>query len=253
MKKTGRLCLIAVFLCLAVPLIASAGSSKEITVSAAISLKNAFEEIGRLSGSKYGIKCVFNFGASGNLAKQIAGGAPVDVFASAAQKDMDDVNKQGLIVAGTRADFAAGGIVLIVSAGATIPLKSFEGLRAAKIEKIAIVNPTSPAGRYAEEVFSYYQILPDIKDKLIYTGNVRQVLDYVVRGEVDAGIVYATDAAVGSKEIRIVAAAPAAGHKPVVYPIAVVKGTKNETYAKAFISLVLSPEGKKILQKYGFK
>jgi molybdate transport system substrate-binding protein len=223
-------------------------------VSAAISLKNAFEEIGRLYESKYGTKCILNFGGSGALAKQSLGGAPVDVFASAAQKDMDDVDKQGLIVAGTRADFAANSIVLIVPSGATVPLKSFEGLRAAKIEKIAIVNPkTSPAGRYAEEVFSYYQILPSIKDKYIYTENVRQVLDYVARGEVDAGVVYATDAAVRSKDVKIIAAAPEASHKPVVYPIAVVKGAKNEADAKAFISLVLSPEGKKILQKHGFK
>jgi molybdate transport system substrate-binding protein len=254
MKKLGRLYLITVFLCLAVPLSAFAGSPKDITVSAAISLKNAFEEIGRLYGSKYGTKCVFNFGASGDLAKQIAGGAPVDVFASAAQKDMDDVDKQGHIVAGTRADFAANSVVLIVPAGAKTSLKSFEGLMAADIMKIAVGNPkTVPAGRYAEEVFGFYQMLSSIKDKLIYAENVRQVLDYVVRGEVDAGVVYATDAAAGSKEIRIIAAAPEASHKPVVYPIAAVKGTKSEADAKAFISLVLSQEGKKILQKYGFK
>jgi molybdate transport system substrate-binding protein len=254
MKKLRRLCLITVFLCLAVPLIALAGSTKDITVSAAISLKNAFEEIGRLYESKYGTKCVFNFGASGDLLKQIAGGAPVDVFASAAQKDMDDADKQGLIVTMTRADFAANRVVLIFPAGAKMSLKSFEGLRAAKIEKIAIVNPkTSPAGRYAEEVFSYYQILPDIKDKLIYVENVRQVLDYVARGEVDAGVVYSTDAGARSRETKIITTAPEASHKPVVYPIAVIKGTKSETAAKNFISLVLSPEGKNILQKHGFK
>jgi molybdate transport system substrate-binding protein len=100
MKKLGGLCLITAFLCLAVPLIAFAGSTKDITVSAAISLKNAFEEIGRLYTFQYRTKCVFNFGASGDLAKQIAGGAPVDVFASAVQKDMDDVDKQGLLSPG---------------------------------------------------------------------------------------------------------------------------------------------------------
>jgi molybdate transport system substrate-binding protein len=254
MKKLGRFCLITVFLCLAVPLIAFAGSPKDITVSAAISLKNAFEEIGRLYESKYGIKCIFNFGASGDLVKQIAGGAPVDVFASAAQKDMDDIDKQGIIVAGTRADFAANSVVLIVPVGTKTSLKSFEGLSAAEIKKIAVGNPkTVPAGRYAGEIFSYYRMLTSLKDKLIYAENVRQVLDYVVRGEVDAGVVYATDAAARSKEIKLVAAAPEGSHKPVVYPIALIKGTKSEADAKAIISLVLSPEGKKILQKYGFK
>ena len=254
MKKILGFCLITVFLCLAVPLIAFAGSPKEMTVSAAISLKNAFEDIGKLYESKQGTKCIFNFGASGDLAKQIIGGAPVDVFASAAQKDMDDVEKQGLIVTATRTDFTANSVVLIVPAGGKTALKSFEGLSAAEIKKIAVGNPkTVPAGRYAEEVFGSFKILPSIKDKLIYAENVRQVLDYVARDEVDAGVVYSTDASTRLKEIRIIAAAPEGSHQPVVYPIAVVKGTKSEADAKAFISMVLSPEGKKILQKYGFK
>jgi molybdate transport system substrate-binding protein len=254
MKKLGRFCLITVFLCLAVPLIAFAGSPKDITVSAAISLKNAFEDIGKLYESKQGTKCIFNFGASGDLAKQIIGGAPVDVFASAAQKDMDDIDKQGLILTATRADFTANSVVLIVPAGGKTSIKSFEGLNAAEIKKIAIGNPkTVPAGRYAEEVFGSFKMLPSIKDKLIYAENVRQVLDYVARDEVDAGVVYSTDASTRLKEIKIIAAAPEGSHQPVVYPIAVVKGTKSEVDAKAFISLVLSPEGKKILQKYGFR
>jgi ABC-type molybdate transport system, periplasmic component len=92
--------------------------ANDITVSAAISLKNAFEEIGKVYESQSGAKCTFNFGASGDLVKQIAGGAPVNVFASAAQKDMDDAAKQGLIVDATRADFTANSVVLIVPAGA---------------------------------------------------------------------------------------------------------------------------------------
>ena len=232
----------------------SQAETKDITVSAAISLKNAFEEIGKLYEAKQGVKVSFNFGASGDLMKQIAGGAPVDVFASAAQKDMDEADKQGFIVSATRADIAANSVVLIVPARSKISLKSFEGLIAADIKKIAIGNPkTVPAGRYAEEVFNYYKLLPAIKDRFVFTENVRQVLDYVARDEVDAGVVYATDAAAKTKETTIVAVAPEASHKPVIYPIAVVKGTKNETSAKAFIALVLSTEGQKILQKYGFK
>lgn len=246
-----------VFLCLALPLAAFAGAPKDMTVSAAISLKNAFEEIGRRYEAKSGTKCIFNFGGSGDLLKQIAGGAPVDVFASAAQMEMDEAAKQGLIVTATRADFAANSVVLIVPggpAGAKTSLKSFEGLNATEIKKIAVGNPkTVPAGRYAEEVFGFYQILPSLREKFIYGENVRQVLDYVARGEVDAGVVYATDAAARAKEIKVVAAAPETGHKPVVYPIAAVKGTKSEAEAEAFIAFVRSPEGRKILQKYGFK
>jgi molybdate transport system substrate-binding protein len=232
-----------------------AESPREITVSAAISLKNAFEEIGKLYESKVtGAKVFFNFGASSDLARQIEGGAPVDIFASAAQKDMDGLDGKGLVLQGTRSNFAANSIVLIIPAASKATLSSFEGLNAHEIRKIAVGNPkTVPAGRYADEVFSYYKLLPFIQDKLVFAENVRQVLDYVSRGEVDAGIVYTTDAAAKEKEIKVVAIAPDASHKPVVYPIAVIKGSKNEEAAKAFVSLVLSPDGQKILEKYGFR
>ena len=235
------------------PSLTFAESPNEITVSAAISLKNAFEEIGRLYESKKpGSKVIFNFGASGDLMRQIEGGAPVDVFASAALKDMDDAENKGLIAAGSRVNFAGNSVVLIVTPGSGT--KSFADLRSEGIKKIAVGNPvTVPAGRYAEEVLTYNNMLPMIKDKLIFTENVRQVLDYVARGEVDAGVVYATDAAARPKETKIVAVAPEASHKPVIYPIAVIKGTKSESSAKTFISLLLSTEGRKILQKYGFK
>ncbi len=232
-----------------------AATPKEITVSAAISLKNAFEEIGKIYEAKNrGAKVIFNFGASGDLMRQIAGGAPVDVFASAAQKDMDDAEKRGLIAVGSRVNFAANSVVLIVPLKSGTAIKSFADLESKSVGKIAVGNPmTVPAGRYAEEVLTYYKMLDAIKDKLIFTENVRQVLDYVSRGEVDAGIVYSTDAMVRAKEAAVVATAPEASHKPVVYPIALVKATGNRELAGAFITLVTSPEGKRILGKYGFK
>lgn len=239
--------------------ISLAESQKEITVSVAISLKNAFEEIGKLYEAKNkGTKVVFNFGASGDLIRQIEGGAPVDVFASAAQKDMDSIEQKGMIMKDTRVNIAANTVVLVVPAGLKAKIKSFEGLMSGliskKINRIAVGNPkTVPAGRYAQEVFKYYKVAEAIKDKLVFAENVRQVLDYVARGEVDAGIVYSTDAMVRSKEVKIVATAPEASHKPVVYPVAVVKGSKNEASAKEFVALVVSREGKRILEKYGFR
>lgn len=232
------------------PAVAGAG---DITVSAAISLKDALGEIGRLYEAKNkGTKVIFNFGASGDLMNQVAGGAPVDVFASAAQKDMDTLEQKGLLFPGSRVDFAANSLVLVAPAGAEIG--SFEDLGKRSIKRIAGGDPrTVPAGRYAEEALRYYKILDAIKDKYILTANVKQALDYAARGEVDASIVYYTDAMKRAKEIRIVATAPEQSHKPVVYPIAVVKGTKARGAAKAFISLVTSTEGIKILEKYGFK
>jgi len=234
--------------------VAVAEKTQEITVSAALSLKNAFEEIGKLYETKNkGSRVSFNFGPSGDLMRQIEGGAPVDVFASAAQRDMDAADKKGFLVSGSRADFASNTVVLITSSARAL-IKSFADLNADSIKKIAVGNPkTVPAGRYAEEVFAHFKILDAVRDKLILTENVRQALDYVVRGEVDAGVVYATDAMTRPREVSIVATAPEQSHQPVLYPVAVVKGTKNGATAKAFIALVLSPEGQRILAKYGFR
>jgi molybdate transport system substrate-binding protein len=235
--------------------IGDAADQQELTVSAAISLKNAFEEIGKLFEGKYkGVKVTFNLGASGDLARQIEGGAPVDVFASAAQRDMDEAEKKGLIVPDSRVNFAENSIVLIIPANSKIRIQTFQDLGLSQVEKIATGNPkTVPAGQYAEEVFVYYKMLPAIKKKLIYGENVRQVLDYVARGEVDAGVVYTTDVMVKAKDIRIVATAPEDSHSPIIYPAAVVKGSTKEPLAKAFVSLLISEQGRKVLEKYGFK
>ena len=253
MKKIILVAFLSLFFAVAFFAIATAVQSKELTVSAAISLKNAFEEIGKLYEVKHaGTKVFFNFGASGDLARQIEGGAPADVFASAAQKDMDDIAAKGYILTGSRVDFARNIVVLITPKPGEV--KSFMDLTSDRLKRIAAGNPkTVPAGRYAAEVFDYYKIAGLIKDKLIYAENVRQVLDYVARGEVDAGIVYATDAAVRSGETHVVTEAPAASHKPVVYPIAVAKGTKNESDAKSFIEMVRSEQGSAVLKKYGFR
>ena len=235
--------------------VASSAAASELTVSAAISLKNAFEEIAKSYESKHqDTKVFFNFGASGDLSRQIEGGAPVDIFASAAIKDVDDLDAKGLLVSMSRANFAKNAVVLVAPKPATALMTSFADLTSDKVKHIAVGNPkTVPAGRYAAEVLDYYGITQKIKDKLVYAENVRQVLDYVARGEVDAGIVYSTDALVRTKEVAVVATAPEGSHKPVIYPIAVVKGTKNETAAKGFIAFILSSEGRKILEKYGFK
>jgi molybdate transport system substrate-binding protein len=232
-----------------------AQSTHEITISAAISLKDAFEEIGRIFQERNpGGRLLFNFGGSGDLARQIEAGAPVDVFTSAAQKDMDDLDQKEMIIKGTRKDFARNRVVLITPAKSAHHLISFNDLRRGEIQKIAIGNPkTVPAGRYAEKVFRHFNLWDVLKDRLIFAENVRQVLDYVARGEVDAGVVYSTDAMVRAKEVRIMAEAPEQSHRPVVYPIAVVKGSRNEVLSKKFIAVVTSKEGEKILHKYGFR
>jgi molybdate transport system substrate-binding protein len=220
-----------------------------------MSLKSAFEEIGALSASTSGgFRPAFNFGASGDLLAQIRGGAPVDVFAAAAVKDMDVLEAEGALQPGTRIDFAANGLVLIVPAASNSGVSSFAELAKTGIARIAIVNPkTGPAGRYAEEVFASAGITDLVRPKLVLAENVRQVLDYVARGEVDAGVVYATDAMTRPHEVTVAAVAPAGSHKPIVYPIAVIKGSTRREAAKAFLAAVRSEAGQAILARYGFK
>ena len=229
-------------------------AAHEITVSAAISLKNAFEDIATIFQERNpGAKVLFNFGASGDLARQIEGGAPVDIFASAAQKDMDDIDRKGLVASNSRRNFAGNAVVLIKPANSKTPINSIEDLKRKEVGKISIGNPkTVPAGRYAEEALRHYNLWDAVKDRLVFAENVRQVLDYVARGEVDAGLVYSTDAMARSKEVKVVMKLPEGSHQPVVYPIGVIKGTKEESLSRAFADLVVSPEGQQILNRYGF-
>lgn len=231
----------------------SGAAAAELTVSAAMSLKGAFEEIGKAYEQKNpGTKVRFNFGASGDLGRQIAGGAPIDVFASAAQKDMDDLAAKGLIQTATRADFAGNSLVLITpKSGAK--LTSFADLLNPSVKRIAIPNPkTSPAGRYAAETFAHYRIADAIKSRLIYGETVRQIMDYVARGEVDAGVVFASDAAGRPRDAVVAATAAPGSHGKILYPIAAVKDSRNSARAASFIKLVTSPEGQQLLRKHGF-
>jgi len=231
----------------------SSGVSSELVVSAAVSLKDAFNEIAQLYEQRHATKIRFNFGASGALQKQIESGAPADIFASAGAKQMDQLAAMNLIAASSRKDFARNVLVLIEpESGAS--LSGFIDLNKPEIKKIAVGNPsTVPAGQYTEQTLTKLKLLPGIQSKLIYAEDVRQVFDYVVRGEVDAGIVYSSDALTGKGKIRMVARAPDETHDPILYPIAIVKESQHAEAAQKFIDLVLSQEGQTILAKYGFE
>jgi molybdate transport system substrate-binding protein len=230
----------------------STTSSNELVVSAAVSLKDAFNEIAKLNQKANGTQVRFNFGASGVLQKQIESGAPVDVFASAGTKQMNELGQQGLILTATRRDFAQNSLVLIVPPQSQL-IHSFSDLSEPAVKKIAVGNPkTVPAGVYTEQTLTKLKLLPEISPKLIFAEDVRQVLDYVVRDEVDAGFVYATDALSAGGRVKVVSAAPADTHDPILYPIAVVAESKHEAAARNFIDLIMSAEGQLILARHGF-
>jgi molybdate transport system substrate-binding protein len=225
----------------------------EITVSAAASLRDAFREISKQYEERTGTKINFNFGASGALQKQIESGAPVDVFASAGIPQMDALATQGLIVPEMRRDFARNTLVLIVPADSTSGITSFADLGGAKVAKLAVGNPkTVPVGQYAEQSLTRLGLWQRLGPRLILAEDVRQALDYVARGEVDAGIVYASDVRATGERVGTVATAPADSHDPILYPIAVVRASSHQEAARAFIDVVISDDGQRILEKYGF-
>lgn len=248
-----RLLILILSCVMAVLFVEEAAAGTEITVSAALSLKVPFEEIGRAYGKKTAVKTAFNFGSSGMLQKQIENGAPVDLFASASVREMDSLEAGGFILISTRSDFAGNAMVLITAADAQRQAFSFADLRKKELARIAIGNPASvPAGKYSEETLRNLGLWDAVQSKLVYGEHVKQVMDYVSRNEVDAGMVFRTDAMGRSKELRVIAEAPASSHRTIVYTIAVIKGTKNEAASRDFISMVISKEGREILRKHGF-
>lgn len=249
MKK----CILAAFsvFLLVFALSGSAVANEEIIVSAAASLTNAFTDLGKkFEAENPGVKVVFNFAASGVLLQQMESGAPVDVFASADQKTMDQAAQKGLIAPETRKDFAANTLVLIVPADGKV--KSLADLKGPGVAKIALGTPeTVPVGRYTKESLTAAGMWDILSSKFIYAENVRQVLDYVSRGEVDAGFVYATDAAIAKGKVKTVV--EVVGHKPVTYPIALVKTGANKGLAAKFTAFITGKTGQKVLSGYGFK
>jgi len=236
------------FLVLIVPLHASAA---DIVVSAAASLSNSFSEIGKRYEAKHpGDNIVANFAASDVLLKQIEQGAPVDVFASADEQTMDRAAQSNNIEKSTRKDFASNALVLIVGVNAKSPAK-LDDLADSDYAHIAIGNPDSvPAGRYAKEALTAAKLWDKIQPQIVPAQNVRQALDYVARGEAQAGFVYATDAETQKEKVRVAMTVPTS--TPVRYPIAVTTTSQHADAAKAFVAFVNSADGQAVLKKYGF-
>ncbi len=231
----------------------NAASAANITVSAAASLKETFEAIGELYENKYPDDSVdFNFGGSGALYQQIKNGAPADVFASADLKSMKDAEKSNLVLGDVATIFAKNDLVAIVPIDSKHTIKKLDDLKNNEFKQIAVGNPdTVPAGRYTNAALETAGVTESVKDKLIYSQNVRQVLEYVASNHVDIGFVYGTDAQIqeGKKTKRVLEVEL---ENPVLYPIAVLANSKEQKAAENFVDLVLSEEGQEILQKAGF-
>lgn len=223
----------------------------EILIAAAASLQNAMEEIKPLyEAANPGTTLTFTFGSSGSLQEQIEQGAPVDVFMSAALKQMTALEEGGLILDGTKKELLENKVVLVLPADSTLDITSFEDIT--KADMIALGDPASvPVGQYAEEVFTSLGILDKVKEKTTYGKDVTEVLTWVATGNADAGVVYATDA-LSSKDVKVVAEAPEGSVSKAIYPVAVVKDSKIPDAAKAFVDYLASDEAIGIFENYGF-
>ncbi|MFO1267301.1 MAG: molybdate ABC transporter substrate-binding protein [Rubrivivax sp.] len=237
---------------------ALAAHAADLTLSVAASLTNAFKDIAPLfEASNPGTKLQLNFGASGALLQQIAKGAPVDVFVSADQETMDQAQKDGLVKADKRRDFVSNTLVVIVpamgsaSGAAAAAPKAMADLAQASFKRIAIGLPASvPVGRYTKSVLEAANLWGAIEPKMVGANNVRQALDYVARGEVDAGLVYATDAALMADKVKVAFTVPTT--KPVLYSIATLTQAPNAAAAAKFVEFVFTAPAQAILARYGF-
>ncbi|MFA6850977.1 MAG: molybdate ABC transporter substrate-binding protein [Selenomonadaceae bacterium] len=232
----------------------AAAPQKELFISAAASLTDVMKELAAdYEKANPNVKVTLNFASSGALQKSIEQGAPSDLFFSAAQRQMNTLEKAGELEAGTRKDLLLNEVVLIVPKDSKADINSFNDVTTDKVKRIALGEPKGvPVGQYSEEVFTSMNCLDAVKAKAAYGTDVRQVLTWVETGEVDCGIVYATDAAISTK-VRIAAKAPEGSHKPIIYPAAILKGSKNKEDAAAFLAFISKPEMVKIFEKYGFQ
>lgn len=250
-KHCGILGLIGLMLCVSVNVYAS--EKTELMVSAAISLKDALTRVAAdFEKAHQDCKVALNFASSGQLMAQIETGAPVDVFFSAGTKEVDTLATKDMIVVDTRVNLVANQIVLIKNKAQELTLTRIDELTNPEFKRIAMGNPDSvPAGRYAKEALTFYKLYDAIQPKLVFGENVRQVLDYVARGEVEAGFVYSTDAKIEA-QVDVVLEIPAEAHKPIIYPATVIKASQQIELGKAFLLFLQSQESQAVFKEYGF-
>ncbi len=231
---------------------ASLGRAADLIVSGAASLTNAFRALGPMyEAQNPGAKVLFNFAASDALLAQIAKGAPADVFAAADQESMDRAEAQQLLRPGSRRDFVSNTLVLATPSDSTLNVQSLADLRRPDVRHVALGAPASvPAGRYAKVALEAARLWPVVEAKAVYAQSVRQALDYLARGEADAGFVYATDAAVMKEKVRVAATVPTG--TPILYPIASVAGGPNPVDAAKFAAFVATPAAQAVLARFGF-
>lgn len=234
---------------------AAKAHAEPVTVFAAASMTNALQDIGKLYKEKTGKDVSFSFAASSALAKQLEAGAPAGIFISADNKWMDYTDGKDLTLKATRVTPIGNSLVLIEPADAAKPVTiddtfDFAAFLGADGKIATGLTDSVPVGIYAKTALTNLGQWDKVKEHIVGAESVRAALALVERGEVKAGIVYSTDAAI-AKNVKVVATFPANSHPPVEYPFEIVKGQDNAD-TKAFFDFLVSPDAKKVYEKYGF-
>ncbi|HEY3855920.1 MAG TPA: molybdate ABC transporter substrate-binding protein [Verrucomicrobiae bacterium] len=225
--------------------------AETVLVFAAASLTDSLKVAAKQYEEKSGDKIEFNFAASSLLARQIEEGAPADIFFSADSQWMDELEKRGLIIPRTRMNRLSNTLVIVVPKDGAAWIKSPSDLSGAQLRRLALADPKLvPAGIYAREYLEKEKLWTALEPKVIPTANVRAALAAVASGNVDAGIVYKTDAAI-SKQVTVAYEIPSSEGPEIVYPVAEVKGNGKPS-AKAFLDYLKSLAASAVFAKFGF-
>ena len=249
LMRTASLFFLSVCLVVCGTVVASAA---EVTVFAAASLSDAFKEIAPLYTKATGNTLRFNFGASGALARQIKEGAPADVIFSADELRVDQLEKAGLLLSGTRRTLLANTLVVVVAADGGATVQALSDLAKMNVRRIAIGEPaTVPVGTYTKEYLQKTGDWNKLVEKMVPLDTVRAALSAVESGNAEAGFVYRTDALI-SKKVKIAIEVSAAEGPKITYPVAVLKDAKQPDAAKELVVFLAGPDAQKVFAKFGF-
>lgn len=230
----------------------SLASGAELTVFAAASLSDALKDLAKSYQTRSGDRLVFNFGASSTLALQIKNGAPADLFFSADEAKLDDLAKAGLLATDTRRSLLSNTLVIVVSADRAASVSNPADLGKTNVRRIALAEPqTVPAGIYAKQYLQKIGLWLQLRDKVVPTENVRACLAAVEAGNVDAGVVYKTDALVSNK-VKIAYEISVHDGPQISYPLAVLKESPRAEAARKFATFLGSDQARAVFTRYGF-
>jgi molybdate transport system substrate-binding protein len=240
-----------VFACLLWGALAAA-RAEEVVVFAAASLTDALLEIAASYEEATGTEVVLSFGASNLLARQIRAGAPADVFLSADEARMDELDRRGLVLEGARVSALSNTLAVVVPRGSRLRIVSAADLAGPGVRTLVLAEPTAvPAGIYARAWLRSRGVWPKVIDRVVPTESVRGALAAVAAGNADAGIVYRTDASL-SDRVEVAFEVPAAEGPPISYPFAVLRGARDPAAARRFLDYLLSPPATTVFRRLGF-